>query len=89
MILAFFHGEENIERIRHEAPCRVYHLPWLQSSESGQGDKPIEAVAARNTRPAAWQRLSSDLLADPIVARAAQKATVCSLQTPSRARKES
>jgi AAA domain-containing protein len=76
MILAFFHGEENIQRIRHEAPCHVYHLPWLQSSESGEGDKPIESVTGENTWPAEWQRLSADLLADPVVARSAQQATV-------------
>lgn len=28
-IVLMLHGEENVERVRSEAPCAVYHLPWL------------------------------------------------------------
>lgn len=67
-VLAFFHGEENIRRIRDEAPCHIYHLPWLQSSESGEAEKRIESVPDENTWPADWQHLSG-VLADPDAAR--------------------
>src|SRR5687768_15235544 len=41
--LAFFHGEENIARIRDEAPCHIYHLPWLQTAAVGEA--PIEPLS--------------------------------------------
>ena len=61
-VLAFFHGEENIQRIRDEAPCHVYHLPWLQTSAAGTA-VPIEPVEADDK--VVWQELTPGVIADP------------------------
>jgi energy-coupling factor transporter ATP-binding protein EcfA2 len=33
-VLILLHGEENVERIRHEVPCVVHWLPWLTPQEA-------------------------------------------------------
>ena len=62
-VLAFFHGEENIARIRDEAPCHIYHLPWLQTAAVGEA--PIEPLSGRHKTD--WQKLTSGVIADPPV----------------------
>lgn len=54
-ILALFHGERNVEVIRDETPCLVYHLPWMQSAEG-----PAQAQAP--PAAASWQTLTEELV---------------------------
>ena len=42
-IAALFHGEENTTRIRNEAECAVYHLPWLSPSATQNGSAEFKA----------------------------------------------
>jgi len=60
-VLAFFHGEENITRIRDEAPCHLYHLPWLQPAAAGETT--IDVVPGDDHTT--WQTLSTRVIADP------------------------
>ncbi len=62
-ILAFFHGENNVEVIREEAPCHVYHLPWQQSADCAELQRLNESADVRDTGPASWQRLTPQLIA--------------------------
>jgi hypothetical protein len=60
-ILAFFHGVGNVEVIRDETPCVVYHLPWVQSPA---GTAPLNTpVAGGDNRGASWQKLTAELVA--------------------------
>jgi hypothetical protein len=43
-VLAFFHGEDNLERVRHEIPCEVYQFPWQRP---GGSKKPIQVEHAK------------------------------------------
>ncbi|MEA3207907.1 MAG: hypothetical protein QOE70_964 [Chthoniobacter sp.] len=36
-ILLLLHGEEDVERVRSEAPCTIYYLPWLSPDEHSAG----------------------------------------------------
>jgi energy-coupling factor transporter ATP-binding protein EcfA2 len=63
-MLALFHGEESVERIREEASCLVYHLPWLQSATRGDDDEPISPLDAQSTLAAEWQTVCETLIAD-------------------------
>jgi hypothetical protein len=63
LLLAFFHGEDNVERLRHEAPSHVYHLPWLSSPQVGDRD-PIVQLEHKKTFPSESQTLSAQLLED-------------------------
>ena len=63
-MLALFHGEENIQRIRDEAPCRVYHLPWQQTTPAGD-ENPIPPV--EDDGGLTWQALTTNVIADPPV----------------------
>jgi len=60
-ILALFHGERNVEVIREETPCVVYHLPWLPAAAGHV--KTNSPAQAGDTRQAAWQKLTEELLA--------------------------
>jgi hypothetical protein len=53
-ILAFFHGEENVDRIREETSAVVFHLPWLQPSAANSNEL-IPAVDGLSTWPADLQ----------------------------------
>ncbi len=55
-ILILFHGEDDLERFRHELPAAVYLLPWLSPAE--QGDPPaIESDELKSTHQARLQQL--------------------------------
>ncbi len=60
-VLAFFHGEENVERLREETHSVVYQLPWLHSSGGGADDT-IRAVDELSMWPSEVQILDKDLL---------------------------
>jgi len=73
-VLAFFHGMDDMERIREEAPAEVYHLPWARPLSGGgdakAGKKPafrgeravIEALPKHGTAGRADQALDGQLL---------------------------
>jgi len=42
-LLLFVHGEQNVERIRREAPCATYRLPWLPPNARLGNEPPITA----------------------------------------------
>ncbi|MBR0941569.1 ATP-binding protein [Bradyrhizobium liaoningense] len=51
-VLALFHGMDDMERIREEAPSAVYHLPWARPLVTEGVVQAIDAVAELGT----WQR---------------------------------
>ena len=61
-IVALFHGEENMEHIREETPCEVYHLPWLKPMDPGNDDLTIEALEMKSTSKRCPQKLRTEFL---------------------------
>jgi energy-coupling factor transporter ATP-binding protein EcfA2 len=51
-VLALFHGIDDMERIREEAPSAVYHLPWARPLDTHGVVQTIGAVEELGT----WQR---------------------------------
>ncbi len=62
LILGFFHGEQNVEMIRQENECHVYHLSWLQSRM--ETVSALEKVEVLSTAPADRQTLHPDWFAE-------------------------
>jgi hypothetical protein len=62
-ILAFFHGEQNVDRIREETQSVVYQLPWLHSSMDSPDDT-IRPIARLSSWPSEVQILDQSLLED-------------------------
>jgi hypothetical protein len=67
-VLALFHGMDDMERIREEAPSAVYHLPWARPLDTQGVERPIGARTDLGT----WQRSTQPL--DKLLRDAAQPA---------------
>ena len=54
-VLALFHGQEDLDRIRDEVPCAVYLFPWLKPASGPQtaavGIKHSEEFSNQNSIP--------------------------------------
>ena len=48
-LIALFHAEEDLHRIRAEVPAAVYRLPWLNPGGGSEAAKPVGTVAEENT----------------------------------------
>jgi len=48
-VMLLLHSEEDVERIRQEAPCAVYSLPWLSPAERQVPVHACEAIARENS----------------------------------------
>jgi hypothetical protein len=49
-LVIMFHGQDDLERFRHEVPSAVYYLPWLTSAVSANAPEiPIKADARKNS----------------------------------------
>jgi hypothetical protein len=48
-VLIVMHGEENVDRLRQEIACAVYHLPWLSPEQRSQ-----RATSVEITSDASW-----------------------------------
>jgi len=54
-IVALFHAEEDLHRVRAEVPCAVYRLPWV--NPTGAKEKPIGVDSDEST----WRRKQQTL----------------------------
>ena len=41
-LLALFHGEDDLERVRRETTCAVYHFPWLRPAARPDESSPLD-----------------------------------------------
>jgi energy-coupling factor transporter ATP-binding protein EcfA2 len=67
-VLAFFHGMDDMNRIREEAPAEVYHLPWARPLPAAPGKAAPPAAAVTPSVPLSTssrppQSLTAQLLA--------------------------
>jgi hypothetical protein len=63
-IVALFHSEEDLYRIRDEVRTAVYRLPWLSPATAGGPAAPtIKAIAAESTEASELQKLSQIVVA--------------------------
>jgi hypothetical protein len=61
-IVALFHAEEDLHRVRAEVPCAVYRLPWV--NPTGAQENPI-GVSDESTWRRNHQTLSTFITALP------------------------
>ena len=63
-IVALFHAEEDLHRVRAEVPCAVYRLPWV--NPTGAKEDPIGPQTDESTWKRPAQRLTSFIAARPV-----------------------